>query len=205
MGAIKGLGEGPVESILTARKEGPFTDIFDFCARTDARKLNKRALEALVKSGAFDALGEPRWVLLEALPEAIKAAEQRANNVDAGMVDLFGEMVDSDTDDLYANFKQVKPWNIKKRLQYEKDTLGLYLSGHPVDAYESELKRMVKRRIKSMQAGRGKQSLAGMIIALRTMKNKRGETMAFLTLDDKSGRIEVSLFSEFVSEVREEC
>lgn len=203
LGAIKGLGEGPVESILTARKEGPFTDIFDFCARTDARKLNKRALEALVKSGAFDALGEPRWVLLAALPEAIKAAEQRANNADAGMVDLFGEMVDSDADDLYATFKQAKPWNIKKRLQYEKDTLGLYLSGHPVDAYESELKRMVKRRIKSMQAGRGKQNLAGMIIALRTMKNKRGETMAFLTLDDKSARIEVSLFSEAYNAARD--
>ena len=133
-------------------------------------------------------------MLLEALPEAIKAAEQSANNADAGMVDLFGEIGDSNTKDLYANFKRVRPWNIKKRLRYEKETLGLYLSGHPVDAYAPELKRMVKRRIKSMQAGRGKQSLAGMIIALRTMKNKRGETMAFLTLDDKSGRIEVSLF-----------
>tara|TARA_B100000767_G_scaffold274291_1_gene306815 strand:+ start:337 stop:3849 length:3513 start_codon:yes stop_codon:yes gene_type:complete len=203
LGAIKGLGEGPVESILNARKEGPFTDIFDFCARTDPRKLNKRALEALVKSGAFDDLGEPRWIVLEALPEAIKAAEQSASNSDAGMVDLFGEMIDASTDNLYASFKHVKMWNIKKRLQYEKDTLGLYLSGHPLDAYASELKRMVKRRIKSMQAGRGKQSLAGMIIAIRTMKNKRGETMAFLTLDDKSARIEVSLFSETYNAARE--
>lgn len=196
LGAIKGLGEGPIASILAARKEKPFTDLFDFCARTDARKLNKRALEALIKSGAFDTLGENRWVLLKALPEAIKAAEQSAANADVGMVDLFGEMADTNAGDLYRDFHNAKPWNIQTRLLGEKETLGLYLSGHPVDAYEGELKRLVKRRLKGIQVGKGKQNIAGMIVAMRTMKNKRGDTMAFLTLDDRTGRIEVSLFSE---------
>jgi len=203
LGAIKGLGEGPVESILEARQDKPFTDLFDFCRRTDARKLNKRALEALIKSGAFDALGEARWVLLAALPEAIKAAEQSAANADVGMVDLFGELADTNADDLYRDFKSAKPWNIQKRLLGEKETLGLYLSGHPIDAYEHELKRMVKRRIKGVQAGKGKQNVAGMIIAMRTMKNKRGDTMAFLTLDDRTGRIEASLFSEAYESARD--
>jgi DNA polymerase-3 subunit alpha len=203
LGAIKGLGEGPVESILEARQDKPFTDLFDFCRRTDARKLNKRALEALIKSGAFDALGEARWVLLAALPEAIKAAEQSAANADVGMVDLFGELADTNADDLYRDFKSAKPWNIQKRLLGEKETLGLYLSGHPIDAYEHELKRMVKRRIKGVQVGKGKQNVAGMIIAMRTMKNKRGDTMAFLTLDDRTGRIEASLFSEAYESARD--
>ncbi|MDB2409386.1 DNA polymerase III subunit alpha [Pseudomonadales bacterium] len=203
LGAIKGLGEGPVASIIEARQDKPFTDLFDFCRRTDARKLNKRALEALIKSGAFDALGESRWVLLAALPEAIKAAEQSANNADVGMVDLFGELADTNADDIYRDFKSAKPWNIQKRLLGEKETLGLYLSGHPIDAYEHELKRMVKRRIKGVQAGKGKQSVAGMIVAMRTMKNKRGDTMAFLTLDDRTGRIEASLFSEAYQAARD--
>ncbi|MDB4453770.1 OB-fold nucleic acid binding domain-containing protein, partial [Pseudomonadales bacterium] len=110
---------------------------------------------------------------------------------------------DTNADDLYRDFKSAKPWNIQKRLLGEKETLGLYLSGHPIDAYEHELKRMVKRRIKGVQAGKGKQNVAGMIIAMRTMKNKRGDTMAFLTLDDRTGRIEASLFSEAYESARD--
>ena len=203
LGAIKGLGEGPIASIIEARKEKPFTDLFDFCARTDARKLNKRALDALIRSGAFDALGEKRWVLQAALPEAIKAAEQSASNADLGMVDMFGELAETNADNLYENFQNAKPWNIQKRLLGEKETLGLYLSGHPVDAYEQELKRMVKRRLKGVQIGKGKQVVAGMILAMRTMKNKRGDTMAFLTLDDRTARIEASLFSEAYNDARD--
>ena len=133
---------------------------------------------------------------MKALPEAIKAAEQSAANADVGMVDLFGEIAETNADDLYKDFQNTRPWNIQTRLLGEKETLGLYLSGHPVDAYEIELKRLVKRRLKGIQAGRGKQSVAGMIVAMRTMKNKRGDTMAFLTLDDRTARIEVSLFSD---------
>lgn len=203
LGAIKGLGEGPITSIIDARQDKPFTDLFDFCARTDARKLNKRALDALIRSGAFDSLGEKRWVLLKALPEAIKAAEQSAANADVGMVDLFGELAETNADDIYGKFIDAKPWNIQTRLLGEKETLGLYLSGHPVDAYEGELKRLVKRRLKGLQAGKAKQTVAGMIVAMRTMKNKRGDTMAFLTLDDRTGRVEVSLFSESYEAARD--
>lgn len=203
LGAIKGLGEGPIDTILAARAERPFTDLFDFCNRTDPRKLNKRALEALVRSGAFDSLGEPRWVLMAALPEAVKAAEQSAANSSAGIVDLFGEVSEAAPDQVYANFKATRPWSIKQRLEGEKETLGLYLSGHPVDAYEEEINRLVKRRLSALQAGKGKQKAAGMIVALRTMKNKRGETMAFLTLDDRTGRIEVSVFADAYARYRD--
>ncbi|MBT8148415.1 MAG: DNA polymerase III subunit alpha, partial [Gammaproteobacteria bacterium] len=203
LGAIKGLGEGPVEAILEARREAPFTDLFDFCRRTDSRKVNKRALEALVKSGAFDVLGEPRWVLMKALPEAMQAAEQNAANENAGINDLFGGIGGADHDNLYHEFRNEKPWLLQKILSAEKETLGLFLSGHPVDPYEQEINRMVKRRLKNVQLQSGTQRVAGMIVAMRTMKNKKGETMAFLTLDDRTGRIEVSVFAKVFQSMRD--
>ena len=149
LGAIKGLGEGPIENILGAREQdGPFSDLFDFCARTDPRRVNRRAIEALVRSGAFDAMGEDRAVLMAAMDEALKAAEQSATNREAGMQDLFGDPVPTaDTGDVYANFRQVRPWAPRQRLTGEKDTLGLYVTGHPIDEYEAELRRFVPCRI----------------------------------------------------------
>jgi len=203
LGAIKGLGEGPVGAILAARSDKSFSDLFDFCSRTDSRKVNKRALEALIRSGAFDALGQPRWVLIKALPEAVKAAEQSAANASAGISDMFGEAVDTAPAKVYESYQSTRPWFLQQILEGEKETLGLYLSGHPVDPYDNEINQMVKRRLKNVQPKPGKQRVAGMIVALRTLKNKRGESMAFLTLDDRTGRIEVSVFANVYSTVRD--
>ncbi|MBA6412738.1 DNA polymerase III subunit alpha [Parahaliea sp. F7430] len=201
LGAIKGLGEGPIENILKAREEGgPFTDLFDFCARTDPRKVNRRAIEALIRSGAFDSLGVERWILMSSVDDALKAAEQSASNRDSGMADLFGEVlagpVDSG-DDVYAAFREVRPWTGKERLGGEKDTLGLYVTGHPIDDYESEVRMFAPTRIADLRADKqGSQVLAGLIVATRTMKTKRGDTMAILQLDDRSARIEVTVYAE---------
>jgi DNA polymerase-3 subunit alpha len=204
LGAIKGLGEGPVGSILAARKDKPFTDLFDFCARVDSRKVNKRALEALVRSGAFDRIGpageidQSRASLFAAIPDAVLAAEQSNANADAGMMDLFGEVVPSgsDSSDVYAEYTSVKPWTMKERLDGEKDTLGLFLTGHPIDEYRGELKHLVSARINDLRPDKKTQKIAGMVVAFRTMKTKRGDTMAFVALDDRSGRIEVAIFAD---------
>ena len=205
LGAIKGLGEGPVENMIAARNEGgPFTDLFDFCARTDPRKVNKRALEALIRSGCFDSLGVDRAVLLASLPEAVKAAEQSAGNKAAGMMDLFGEVVSAaGEENVYADYDNVRPLSPKEKLGGEKDTLGLYVTGHPIDEYEKELRQFVRKRINDLVADKGNQLMAGLVVAMRTMKNKRGDTMAFVTLDDRSARIEVTLFADAFEEVRE--
>jgi DNA polymerase-3 subunit alpha len=206
LGAIKGLGEGPIESIIEARNNGgPFKNLFDFCARTDARKMNKRALEALIRAGAFDQLGVDRAILMACMPDAIQAAEQSANNVSSGMMDLFGDVVPiSDASgDVYKDFRNVRPWGTKQRLEGEKDTLGLYVTGHPIDDYESELRQYVPNRIVDLKAEKHNQSIAGLIVSLRTMKNKRGDNMAFVLLDDRSARIEVALFADTYSEHRE--
>jgi DNA polymerase-3 subunit alpha len=206
LGAIKGLGEGPIENILQARESGAFTDLFDFCARTDPRKVNRRAIEALVRSGAFDSLGVERWVLMASMDDALKAAEQSAANQASGIDDLFGEVVPSAATaagDVYSEFRDARPWSAKERLGGEKDTLGLYITGHPIDEYEAEIRKFAPTRIADLRADKqGSQKLAGLIVAIRTMKTQRG-TMAVLQLDDRSARIEVTVYSEAYIEHRE--
>ncbi|MBT7258497.1 MAG: DNA polymerase III subunit alpha [Porticoccaceae bacterium] len=204
LGAIKGLGEGPVENIIAARtKGGPFKDLFDFCARVDGRKVNKRALEAMIRSGALDQIGPDgemgyrRAVMLAGMDEAVKLAEQHARNTSSGMGDLFGEsVVDSASDINYNSYNGARALSVRERLNGEKETLGLYLTGHPIDEYEEELRSMVPNRIVDVRPGKDNVILSGMVIGMRIMKNKRGESFAFLTIDDKSGRIELSVWAE---------
>jgi len=204
LGAIKGLGEGPVSNILAARTDGgPFKDLFDFCARVDGRKVNKRAIEAMIRSGAFDEIGPEgdigyrRAVMLAAMDEAVKLAEQHARNTSSGMGDLFGEsVVESASDINYSSYGAARSLSVRERLNGERDTLGLYLTGHPIDEYEEELQRMHPNRISVLRPGKESATVSGMVVGMRVMKNKRGESFAFLTLDDKSGRLEVSVFAE---------
>ncbi|MFE8073120.1 DNA polymerase III subunit alpha [Marinobacteraceae bacterium S3BR75-40.1] len=198
LGAIKGLGEGPIESIIAARREGgPFKDLFDFCARVDMRKVNKRAIEAMIRAGALDKLGPSRAQLMASIEKAVQQAGQLSRNADAGMGDLFGESLHpEEVEDPYAEVANIREWSEKERLQGEKNTLGLYLTGHPFDEYEKEVRRFVSRPIADLKPGKDTQKVAGLLVAIRTMKNKRGQTMAFATLDDRSARIEVALFSE---------
>lgn len=211
LGAIKGVGEGPVEAIVEARAEGTFKDLFDFCARVDLKRINKRTLEALIRSGALDRLGphyhdelkayqatidQNRAVLLAAMEEAIASAEQTARSHNSGHVDLFGGVFAEPEADVYANHRRARELNLKERLRGEKETLGLYLTGHPIEEYEGEVRRLARQRIVDLKPSRETQTVAGLIVNLRVMKNKRGDKMGFVTLDDRSGRIEASLFAE---------
>ncbi|MFT5083224.1 MAG: DNA polymerase-3 subunit alpha [Lentisphaeria bacterium] len=211
LGAIKGMGEGPVGAILEARKEALFSDLFDFCARTDPKKMNKRSLEALVRSGALDTIGPgldldyDRALMFLAIPEAVKTAEQRSANTKAGISDLFGDVVPSrgEAGDVYQDFRQVRRWSLKQRLNGEKETLGLYLTGHPIDEYDNELTHLVSSRIVNVRGDKNKQTIAGLVVAFRLMKTKKGDNMAFITLDDRTGRIEVAIFSDTYNEHRD--
>jgi DNA polymerase III subunit alpha len=205
LGAIKGLGEGPIENIIAARQSGGlFNNLFDFCERTDPRKVNKRAIDALIRSGSFDTLGEDRSILMGSMQEAVKAAEQSASNRDAGMMDLFGDVVPvDDNGDVYADFRKLRKWTSKERLGGEKDTLGLYVTGHPIDEYEKEIRQFVRNQIIDLKPDNNIQKIAGLVVGMRTMRNKRGDNMAFIVLDDRSSRIEISLFSEAYDQCRE--
>ena len=199
LGAIKGIGEAPVESIAAARNtKDPFRDLFDFCRRVDTRKVNKRAIEALIRSGAMDSLGAPRPVLMAAMGEAIKAAEQHAHANDVGLLDMFAEAApgNGDDTDVYAAFRRARAWGTRERLRGEKETLGLYITGHPIDDHEAEITQFVRTRIAELRPDQESQRIAGLVVGMRTIKNRRGDDIAFVQLDDRTARIEVTLFAE---------
>ena len=209
LGAIKGLGEGPVDAIVEARKQGgAFTDLFDLCERVDGRKINKRAIEALIGAGALDDLApaedrpDPlnykRALLFANHEDAVKLADQRARNTDSGHGDLFGEemLIGSDSGSRYNHFDTLQCLTFKERLQREHDTLGLYLTGHPLQVYELELTHLAKTKIAELRVNKDEQTVVGLVVGLRYMKSKKGESIAFATLDDRSGKLEVSVFGD---------
>lgn len=205
LGAIKGLGEGPIQSIVEGRGDGePYQDIFDFCRRIDLKKVNKRAMEALIRCGAMDKLGASRAQLMASIDKAVQQAGQQSRNESVGMMDMFGEMLEAgDGGDPYEDVAGMREWPEKQRLKGEKDTLGLYLTGHPFDEYEKEVRRFVRSSIADLKPNKSPQRVAGLVVAQRTMKTRTGSTMCFITLDDRSARIEATLFSEAFFENRE--
>ena len=210
LGAIKGLGEGPVESILKARADGPFNELLDLCLRINTQSVNKRTMEALIRSGALDGLvhGDidySRAMLTATLAEVMQAAEQRSRNSASGVDDLFGDIAPSErvNGSLKSSHVRLHSWAEQQRLIAEKQTLGLYLSGHPIREYLPELKRITTGRLANLRPERGSQLVAGLLHDFRTMRSKKGERIAFLILDDSSGRFEISLFAKEYEKYRD--
>ncbi|MFV0489523.1 MAG: DNA polymerase III subunit alpha, partial [Vibrio fluvialis] len=199
IGAIKGVGEGPIEAIIEARnKDGYFRELFDLCARTDTKKLNRRVLEKLIMSGAFDRLGPHRAALMNSLGDALKAADQHAKAEAIGQADMFGVLAE-EPEQIEQSYASCQPWPEQVVLDGERETLGLYLTGHPINQYLKEIERYVGGyRLKDMHpTERGKvTTAAGLVIAARVMVTKRGNRIGICTLDDRSGRLEVMLFTD---------
>ncbi|NVK22755.1 MAG: DNA polymerase III subunit alpha [Kangiellaceae bacterium] len=205
IGAIKGVGEAAIESIVHNREqEGAYQDLFDFCSRIDLKKANRRVLESLIKAGALDRIAPNRATLMASLDEAIKAAEQFNKSQAAGQDDLFGSVV-TETATQQHQYIRVKPWTDEQVLQGEKETLGLYLTGHPIERYIPEIKQMNIVRLRDLQpTGRDRVArVSGLIVAMRVMNTKRGDKMAILTLDDKSGRCDVTVYAETFERYRD--
>jgi DNA polymerase-3 subunit alpha len=208
LGAVKGVGRGACEAIAEERaRGGGFANLLEFCKRVDSSKLNRRALEALVNAGALDALGRNRASLMLQLPEVLKATEQLARERDAGQVSLFGgDASGSAAPELRIDLPQADDWPLLQKLQGERDTLGHYLSGHPLDPYRDELRgllghdlgdldRLWSERPEEERRGWRQEAtvvIAGQVIGVR----KRGESQAFVQLEDGRGRVECAFFSE---------
>lgn len=210
LGAIKGLGEGPVTALVQARLEGGFKDLYDLCERVDSKRVNKRAIEALIGSGALDNVAvfngqteeqqsiDFRRALLHAnQPDAVRVAEQKARNQEEGVMDLFGEGLMNDDAEgcTYNHFDGLEPMRMGDRLRQEKATLGFYLTGHPIDQYQDELRYLTKSRLADIRAGSELTAL-GLVVNVFSRKTKKGEPMADVVLEDKSGKIEVRIFPE---------
>ncbi|MGI8561292.1 MAG: DNA polymerase III subunit alpha, partial [Luteimonas sp.] len=209
LGAVKGVGHGACDAIVEERKSnGEYADLLDFCRRVESSKLNRRTLEALVNAGALDALGRNRATLMLQLPEVLKATEQLTREREAGQVSLFGAAFGQDAAEPHADARielpETNEWPLAQKLNGERDTLGHYLSGHPLDPHRDELAALVGHDLGQLDAlweraaqgarpqdGRNWRPettvvVAGQVMALR----KRGDSQAFVQLEDGRGRIE---------------
>jgi DNA polymerase III subunit alpha len=204
LGAVKGVGESAVSVLIAERAAGgAYQGLQDLCRRIDAGKVNRRTLEALIRAGCLDGIGANRATLMGALPGALQAAEQRTRAVSIGQDDLFGlaEPVAHTATATATVLEPVLPdWPEALRLAGERDTLGLYLSGHPIEAYRHELEFLTSGRIAELAAGRpvGESRSAGRNVTLGglVLEVRRRGNRTTLILDDQSGRLEVSLFDE---------
>ncbi|MEP6789847.1 MAG: DNA polymerase III subunit alpha [Ramlibacter sp.] len=189
LGAVKGTGQQAVESIVEAREAGgAFKSLFDFCARVDRTRINKRAVEALIKAGAFDSLQLNRASLMASVDQAFSFANAAAANV--AQVDIFGDS-DHGSSAQEPALVDAAPWGVKERLTYEKTAVGFYLSGHLFDEVALEVRRFARRKIEDLIDSREPQLLAGIISDFRVINGQRGK-LALFRLDDKSGTIEAT-------------
>ena len=199
LGAVKGTGMAAIEVILQARrKDGPFTDLFDFCNRLDLRKVNRRVVESLIRAGAFDKLSPDnvnpsRNALLAGVAMAMAAAEQ--NSANSNQNSLFGEIADK-----AANILPTVPnWTEQQRLQEEKAALGFYFSGHPYWAYQKDLSQFISTTLANLAPKEQSQLIAGIVSGVRNRMTARGK-MAIVGLDDGTTRIEVVVGSDLLNQ-----
>ncbi|MCZ6893317.1 MAG: DNA polymerase III subunit alpha [Gammaproteobacteria bacterium] len=199
LGAVKGVGEAAIDAIVSERRQhGDYRDILDLCRRNCEKRINRRALEALIKAGALDCLGRSRPVLMATVDRVLQITEQHMKATASGQSDFFGlatttgdEGAPSSSDLQYAS--GVREWSQDELLACEKETLGLYLSGHPIDRYADELSSFASCTLSELRPGRKR--VAGLIISVRIVKTRNGR-MAVASLDDKTARIEVTVYRE---------
>ncbi|MCI0656281.1 MAG: DNA polymerase III subunit alpha, partial [Acidobacteria bacterium] len=196
LGAIKNVGDGTIEALLAARdRAAEFTSLQQLCREVDSRTLNRKALESLVKSGALDSLGLPRAALYRALEAVVSSAQKESRDLAAGQASLFesGHAADS-----APGIVAAEEWASRERLAYEKETLGFYISGHPLRDHQETLAALrgpTTRGLTPEMSGKT-QSLGGLVTALKKRKTRRGDWMATFTLEDLEGGVEVIVFPE---------
>jgi DNA polymerase-3 subunit alpha len=212
MGAIKGVGAAAVEAMIAERNErGPFRSLSDLCKRIDLQRVNRRVLEAMIRSGCLDRIGPNRATLMVDLDRAMQMGEQNSRAMSTGQVDFFGMGAAAETAGEAPPGAALPDWSESVRLAAERETLGLFLTGHPITAYEPDLKFLVSARLvdaggprpaAAAEGGRswgGKPAtIAGLVLEIRRRPNR-----VILILDDRTGRLEVSLYDEVYQQHRD--
>src|SRR5580658_5547912 len=212
LGAIKGVGRSAVEALVEEReRNGPYRDLTDLCRRVDLTRVNRRVFEALIRSGSLDGLGENRATLMARLDVALLGGEQNARRHEAGQADIFGASSAAPVSDTSSQ-KSLPEWSASQRLAGERETLGLFLTGHPIAPFEPDLRYFASGRIVEYASERPtgaidparsyiearNVTLAGLIVEIR----RRGPRVSFM-LDDRSGRMEATMFEEVYQRYRD--
>jgi DNA polymerase-3 subunit alpha len=203
LGAVKNVGEGAIESIVEVRGAGgPYKSLFDFCERVDSRRANRRVVESLIKCGAFDFTGAARAALLAALDRALEMAASRQRDRQTGQSRLFDMVPEAGAISQEPELPDVSEWAERQLLAYEKESLGFYITGHPLAAYEALLAQYATTDTASLSESTDGQEvrLGGVTARLREITTKRGDRMGFVTLEDLKGTAEVVVFADLYAE-----
>ncbi len=195
LGAIKGTGLAAIEVILEDRNSnGPYQSLFEFCARLDLRKVNRKVIESLIRAGAFDELEKNRASLLASINQAISLAEQSKSHM--GQDSLFGEEANKEV----TNYVATDEWDSKRQIYEEKVALGFYYSGHPFSHYKEMVRAMYPQSLRDARPSNNNQWLSGVVMAVRNRMTQRGK-IAIVTLDDGEGRLDMIVGSKLLSTV----
>ena len=200
LAAVKNVGEAAIDVILKTREEeGQFTSIIDFCTRVDLRKVNRRVIESLIKCGAFDSMGVKRAQMMASLDKIMDISQALQRDRDNGQISIFHAMGSNGAGAVAAiELPQIEEWHEGQLLSYEKEAIGFYITGHPLEKYMKELKYLTNtdtNDIKEKQ-DEAEVSIAGIVTVVREINTKKGDRMAFATLEDLNGSLEVILFSD---------
>lgn len=198
LGAVKGVGSGAIESIIEARKDGAFTDIYDFCEKVDLRRVNRKVLEALIKCGAFDSLHKYRAPLMAALDDILASGQKFQEERDSAQVSLFGDMPVVTRNGSNRSIPNIEEWHDKEKLGFEKDALGFLITGHPLDRFASDIKRLANSTVTGLSelADGTEVRICGIVTALKEITTKKGDRMGFVTVEDLTGSVEITVFSD---------
>ncbi|SEA06988.1 DNA polymerase III, alpha subunit [Desulfuromusa kysingii] len=202
LGAVKGVGSAALDSIQEVRKDEPFTSLQDFCERVDLRKVNKKVVEALIKCGAFDSLGGKRAQFFAGLEEAMDIGQRLQRELESGQDSLFGSQeILSVGGNGYGVLPDVDEWDEKTLLTYEKEILGFYVTGHPLARYSDSIKRFATCEASALSERTDKEQVrvCGIVSGIKELITKKGDRMAFVSLEDLSGSVEIIVFPEVYS------
>jgi len=199
LAAVKNVGVNAIESIREAReKDGAFTSIYDFCRKVDLRKVNKRVVEGLIKCGAFDSTGVSRSKMAAVVEKAMEGGGQLARDRQAGQTSMFDLMGPVDTGTPQEEYPDIQEWNEGELLAYEKETLGFYITGHPLARYEKEARRYATSTTAELaELAEGREvTVIGVIRSMKNTVTKKGDKMAYINVEDLQGTVEVIVFPE---------
>jgi DNA polymerase-3 subunit alpha len=202
LAAIKNVGEGAVESIIEIRNEtGPFKSFYEFCRRVDLHKVNKRMLEGLIKTGAFDSTGAKRSQLAAVLDQAVEGGAAAQRERDLGQTNIFGDELsrhDSAEHVTAPSLPDIPEWDQSERLKHERELTGFYISSHPLARYEATIQALATASTTGLpELSDGREvKLCGIITTVKSMLTKKGDRMAYLTLEDLQGVVEVIVFPD---------
>jgi len=205
LGAIKGVGEAAIENIIASRKQnGNFKNLFDLGRQVDKRKINRKVLEALIKSGALDNLGANRSTLFASIDIALRVSEQCTRDKEQGQLSLFGNAdLEDDLESDTCLYAKVVPWDVEEELNGEKSTLGFYLSGHPLERFMPELNKFATGLSELAELQGQNVVTAGFIVSLRPIITKSGKNMGILIIEDVTSTAEIVIFSDVYNVKRE--